>query len=256
MNSSPDHPDFTALALGEHIHGTPAQAVLDALRTSVAARNEADQIRATANCLAFALKGQPPLRLDDVRRNAVLHADIAAVRARFAEEDRAALAEEPAPAIERARRTWVYPTLAAAAVAAAAIMVMKFLPATATPALPNTPPVAKADDEPNDSIMVVPSTAQTPVRGRAHGPPPAPPAVDHAVKPPLPDKGQELSPASEPPSPVVQEKLPAIPAIPAPQLPSTKSPQSELAAPPAGISPPKKSEPGRFATPPPTRGKQ
>ena len=30
MNTTPDHPDFTALALGEHIHGNPARAVLDA----------------------------------------------------------------------------------------------------------------------------------------------------------------------------------------------------------------------------------
>src|SRR5688572_10233334 len=95
MNTSPDHPDFTALALGEHMHGTPAQAVIDALRTSVAARNEADQIRSTAQRLAFALKGERPERLDAERRHAILTADPAAVRARFAAEDAAAFIEEP-----------------------------------------------------------------------------------------------------------------------------------------------------------------
>ena len=249
MNTSPDHPDFTALALGEHIHGTPARAVLDALRTSVAARNEAEQIRATAHCLTFALKGQPPLRLDAVRRHAVLHADIAAVRVRFAAEDRAAFTEAPAPSVERQPRTWVYPTLAAAAVSAAAIMVMKFLPATASPSQPNTPPVVRTDDEPTGRVMVVPPAPDSPARGRTLVPAPVPAVVDHAVKPPLPDKGRELPPAGELSSPVVKEDPPTIPPMPAPHLPATLSPPRDVAPPPAGLSPAKKTDPGSFATP-------
>ena len=88
MNTTPDHPDFTALALGEHIHGAPARAVLDALRTSVAARQEAEQLRDTAAKLSLVLKGQPPQRLDNKRRNAIFNADIAALKERFAAEER------------------------------------------------------------------------------------------------------------------------------------------------------------------------
>ena len=157
MNTSPDHPDFTALALGEHIHGTPALTVIEALRTSVAARSEADRIRATGNQLAFALKGQPPLRLDDARRNAIFTADVAAVRARFALEERLALAGEPVTPVERAPRTWIYPTLAAAAVAVAAIMVMKFLPGAAASAPPGPAPMAQSDEELNGRVIVVPA---------------------------------------------------------------------------------------------------
>ena len=252
MNTSPDHPDFTALALGEHINGIPAQAVLDALRTSVSARNEAEQIRATANRLAFVLKGRPPVRLDDARRNAIFNADVAAVRARFSAEDRAALAEEPAPVVERAPRTWIYPTLAAAAVVVAAVIVMKFLPSPAD-VQPKAPPVAAENDEPTGRIMVESPTPNGPVRERNQGPGVAPAMVEHEVKPPLPDKGPALSPANEPPVQVVKETPPPRLLIPAPQ--PANAPPSESGTPPPGISPPTKILPGSFATPPKTPGK-
>ncbi len=251
MNTSPDHPDFTALALGEHIHGTPAQAVIEALRSSVAARSEADQIRATGNQLAFVLKGQPPLRLDDARRNAIFTADIAKVRARFAEEDRAALAIEPPAPVGRAPRTWVYPTLAAAAVAMAAIMVMKFLPGATASSQPNPAPVVQTDDELTGQLIVVPAPTQSPGRERTPGPSRAPAVVDHEVKPPLPQKGQELSPAPKPPSHLVRESPPAIPQIPAPQAPASNS------LPPEAVDPSavrRKHDPGKIAAPP-RRGK-
>ena len=252
MNTSPDHPDFTALALGEHINGIPAQAVLDALRTSVSARNEAEQIRATANQLAFVLKGQPPVRLNDARRSAIFNADVTAVRARFAAEDRAAVAEEPVPVVARAPRTWIYPTLAAAAVAVAAIIVMKFLPAPAD-VQPKAPPVAKESDEPTGRVMVVAPIPKSPVRERSHAPGVAPAMVEHAVKLPPPDKGQETSPANEPPVQVVKEVPLPSPVIPSPQPPN--SPPPEAGTPPPGVSPPIKILPGSFATPPKTPGK-
>ena len=43
------------MALGEHIDGTPPQAVLDALHQNPAARREADAIRSNAQRLASAL---------------------------------------------------------------------------------------------------------------------------------------------------------------------------------------------------------
>ncbi len=252
MNTSPDHPDFTALALGEHINGIPAQAVLDALRTSVSARHEADQIRATANQLAFVLKGQPPVRLDDARRNAIFNADVAAVRARFSAEDCAALAEEPGPVVERAPRTWIYPTLAAAAVAVAAIIVMKFLPSPAD-VQKEAPPIATENDEPTGRIMVESPTPNSPVRERNQGPGIGPVIVEQGVKPPLPDKGPALSPANEPPVQVVKEAPPPRPLVPSPLVPNSPPPESDT--PPPGISPPTKILPGSFATPPKTPGK-
>ena len=251
MNTSPDHPDFTALALGEHIHGTPAQAVIEALRTSVAARNEADQIRSTGNQLAFVLKGQPPLRLDDARRNAIFTADIATLRARFAEEDRAALAIEPPAPVERAPRTWIYPTLAAAAVTVAAIIVMKFLPGAAASPPPNPAPVVQTDDEPTGKLIAVPAAPQSPNRERAHGPAPAPAIADQEVKPPLPDKGPGLPPTPKPSPSIVRETPPSLPPIPAPRLPATNSLPPE-AMDPAAVK--RKPDPGNLAVPP-KRGK-
>lgn len=252
MNTSPDHPDFTALALGEHIHGTPAQAVIEALRTSVAARNEADQIRATGNHLAFVLKGQPPLRLDDARRNAIFTADIAAVRARFAEEDRSALADEPAMPVERTPHTWIYPTLAAAAVAVAAVMVMKFLPGATASSSTITAPVVQTNDEQGGGVIVVPAAPQNPSRERKPGPAPGPAVVEQESRPSMPEKGLELIQAPKPPAHIVRESPPAIPPIPAPHAPASNSPPPEAVDP---LAVKRRPDPDKIAVPPPKRGK-
>jgi hypothetical protein len=216
MNTSPDHPDFTALALGEHIHGTPAQAVIEALRTSVAARSEAEQIQTTARHLSFALKGQPPLRLDAERRNAILNADLDAVRTRFEEEERTALEFEPVRAAARRGRTWVYPTLAAAAVAAAAFFVLRLLPGYTPPS--QRPQGSVAEVEPGTGIInVTPPSRITPAK-RVTDPVQAPAAVavtPDPVQQPLP-QGRDL------PGPVdtdsVKEPRPDLPVLPAPQI--------------------------------------
>ena len=220
MNTSPDHPDFTALALGEHIHGAPAQAVLEALRTSVTARREAEEICTTARQLSFMLKGQPPLRLDSARRSAILNADPAAIRARFAEEDRiAAVAAPPAPVV-RPSRTWVYPTIAAAAVAVAAVMVLKLLPGYSTPSRAGKPPVADAADGdplPNGKILVTPVQP----RSRESTPPPSrrPRAPEVVNKPSgtvgAPVRGPELPLPVQPPA-MVKESPPVPPPLPVP----------------------------------------
>lgn len=211
MNTSPDHPDFTALALGEHIHGTPAQAVLEALRTSVSARHEAEQIRRTAQSLAFVLKGQPPQRLDEARRQAIFKANPAAVRARFAAEDQLSFKEEPAAPAPRAPRTWVYPTAAAAAVTVAAIMVMRLIPGYTAPPRREAPPVAESDPEPTGKIMVTTPATGAPGRERVSVNPPAPAIVNQESKLPPPEKGLDLPAPPAPPPAVVRETPPARP---------------------------------------------
>ena len=246
MNTSPDHPDFTALALGEHIHGTPAQAVLEALRTSVAARVEADQIQATARRLTLALKGQPPLRLDAGRRNAIFTADPVEIRARFAEEERAAFDEEPVfvPA-SRARRTWIIPTLAAAAVAVAGVVALRSLPGYTPPSQRKTPgeDVANTEHQPDRKIMVTPLKAPPP----AQTPVPSPaPAVVKEKAPSPPEQVRDLAPAIDPPVPpvIVKEVLPKIPVVPEREAPSADSPSLRDEG--SGISDiPRKRDPGR-----------
>ena len=72
MKSPADHPVFTAMALGEHIDGTPPQAVLDALHQNPAARREADAIRSTAQRLSSALGTSGSASLDPAARLAIL----------------------------------------------------------------------------------------------------------------------------------------------------------------------------------------
>lgn len=224
--NTPDHPDFTALALGEHIHGTPARAVLDALRTSVSARQEAEQIRDTAARLSFVLKGQPPQRLDSRRRNAILNADIAAVRARFAAEEREEEENEVAPpALRRPQRQWIYPVVAAAAVVAAAVVVLRLLPGSG----PSVAPQPKAgvaqqngDEDPGGRIMVTPgdsASPRSPVRGT--------PAIAITVKqePVAPPSPASPVPAPQPSTPAeLVKQLPPAEVAPAVETPLTKPP--------------------------------
>jgi hypothetical protein len=217
MNTSPDHPDFTALALGEHIHGAPAQTVLEALRTSVAARVEAEQIQFTARRLTFALKGQPPLRLDAGRRNAIFTADPAEIRARFAEEERAAFAEEPVfVQASKTRRTWIFPTLAAAAVAVAALVALRSLPGYTPPSQRNVPgeDVANMEKEPDRKIMVTPPIVPSPPRIPVQSPAPA--IAKEEPAPPPPQQVRDVPPAADPPAPpvVVKEVFPRVPVPP------------------------------------------
>jgi hypothetical protein len=226
MNTSPDHPDFTALALGEHIHGTPAQAVLEALRTSVAARVEAEQIQLTARQLAFALKGQPPQRLDAARRNSVLTADPAAVRARFEEEELAAFETEPLVSAARSRPGWVYPTLAAAAVAAAAFVALRLLPGYTPPSQRGGDPVTEVAPAGSGVINVTPQ--KTP-RTRVPDPVRTPTSVAVTQEPaPQPPKSSELpSPAG--PAEFIREVPPQFPVLPGAHGPSSEN----YAAPPS-----------------------
>lgn len=225
--NTPDHPDFTALALGEHIHGTPARAVLDALRTSVSARQEAEQIRDTAARLSFVLKGQPPQRLDSKRRNAILNADIAAVRARFAAEDREEEETETAPpVVRRPQRQWLYPAAAAAAVVAAAVVVLRLLPGSGPAIAPQQPKAGLAqqngDEDPGGRVFMSsadPAATRAPARGT--------PAIAIAVKPQAvaPPSPGSPGPAPQPPTPAeLVKQLPPAEVAPAVETPLTKPP--------------------------------
>jgi hypothetical protein len=231
--NTPDHPDFTALALGEHIHGTPARAVLDALRTSVAARQEAEHIRVTAAKLSLVLKGQPPQRLDHRRRNEVLHADAAAVRARFLAEERAEAAEIefiPPPVVRR-RRTWVTPALSSAAVAAAAVLILKLLPAGGS-AGPSTAPVTAESDDPSGRILVQPVRAEGPLSS-VPGAPALPEIAAHS--PPVPPQETPAAPTAELPAEVLPQPPPAKagPVLePLPTRPPWRPNPRDYAAPP------------------------
>lgn len=241
MNTSPDHPDFTALALGEHISGTPTQAVLEALRTNVAARREAEQIRAAAGSLAFVLKGQPPQGLDEARRRAILHADSAAVRARFAAEESAASARESvAPAVRR-RHLWLYPGIVAAAAAVAGFFVLRVLPGYSTPAQNSNDPVAnsEAGAEPNGKIMVTPASVKDAAKPYSHRTPP-PGIVDRSAAVPAPEKDPMPAPEEKV---LVKDSPLQLPVLPAPAPASPKSL-------PAGGTHPKLDPAANYATPP------
>lgn len=220
MNTTPDHPDFTALALGEHIHGAPARAVLDALRTSVAARQEAEQLRETAATLAFVLKGQPPQRLDAKRRNAIFNADVEALRARFAAEEREEEAADAAPLpIPRRQKSWIYPAAAVAAIVAVTVAVLNVLPGGERPQRKPSTAMVDSDGDPVGRILVTPATPSAPsvTPGRKEAPgvaiqeKPAPPEVPGAVP----------APPLQPPADLAQK--PTAPAVtPVPESPRHK----------------------------------
>ena len=230
MNTTPDHPDFTALALGEHILGAPSQVVTEALRTSVAARNEAEQIRLTARKLSMVLKGQPVARLDASRRNAIFNADVTRVHARFAAEEAAAAALAlvllPDPVTVR-RRSWWLPAAAAAVIVTGAVAAFTMFPAQRPPS--SGAPLAQQPVTPGDKVnievgtpaiaaprrtqpppLVVKSTAPAlpqispaPLKSAPALPPVAPPAMVHQ-----PDKRPDFKPEATPPPPALREPLP------------------------------------------------
>ncbi|HWB07448.1 MAG TPA: hypothetical protein VG796_30775 [Verrucomicrobiales bacterium] len=225
MNTSPDHPDFTALALGEHIHGTPARAVIEALRTSVSARAEAEQIQNAGRLLSCVLKNQPPLRLDANRRNAIFAADIDAVRARFEEEERAAFEEEDAVPVVRRRQTWIFPAAAAAAIAVTVVAALRLLPGYSSSRATQDP----LTGEPDNIIRVTPGNSagekSVPIHIRQQSPAIA---EKEAPSPVLP-QGSDLPAPPEAPV-IVKEPMPQFPVIPA-------TPPADYASPPAPGTP-------------------
>ncbi len=246
MNTSPDHPDFTALSLGEHIHGTPAQALLETLRTSVAARVEAEQIQSVARDLSLALRTTPSLMLDATRRDAIFTADREALRARFAQEELDARVEEPVvmtPA-RRPRPTWIFPTAAAAAAAVAAFLALRFLPGVpasstaATPAVQRDHKLTVVRDTPH-LLPRMPNPATIPPQTVANqGTTPAlPPQVDPAPS----------SQGPRTPPPAVVNTPPRLPDMPSPPANRKRDPALDL---PPILRPPKAPlPPGMVASP-------
>lgn len=83
MHPSSDHPDFTALALGEHLHGTPEPEILKALRSAPSGPSEAEAVRRTAKRLAAALHSEPLPAPDPTLRAAILAATPESLAQRF-----------------------------------------------------------------------------------------------------------------------------------------------------------------------------
>ena len=84
MHPSSDHPDFTALALGEHLHGAPEPEILQALRSAPTGPAEAEAVRRTAARLAAALHREPLPAPDPTLRAAILAATPESLAQRFA----------------------------------------------------------------------------------------------------------------------------------------------------------------------------
>lgn len=240
MNHPADHPDFTAMALGEHIQGTPAQHILEALRSSVSARREADAIHDTGRLLGAALRDEPELRLDAARRHAIFRADPEAVRARFAAEEADAAAARPFSAPRAAaapRRTWLVPTAAAAAVAIAGYW---FLTHTRGPGRSGTRPAVAAEEdanpEPTGSVRAMLPKGRDGTTNRDLAParelPPRRPVREVpqiVVQPPAAaPKAPQVSPPTVPPPALVDAPpTPAPKAGPMPEIPLQPAPAAD-----------------------------
>jgi hypothetical protein len=182
------------------------------------------------------LTGQPVTRLDSARRNAIFNADVAAVRARFAAEEAAALAEGPVllpdAAPVRRRRSWVLPAAAAAVLAISATAALKLF--SGQPQTPREVPVAVSEKPlpPEEKVNI------------AIAPPAAPGVKPHQAPPQVIVKSTApaLPPLSPPPAvaqaPVVPPALvqqPVVPAEPKPEAasvpPALKEPVPDFATP-------------------------
>jgi hypothetical protein len=222
MKSPADHPDFTAMAIGEHIDGTPPQAVLDALHQNPAARREADAIRSTAQRLSSALGSSGSHSLDSAARLAILNADPAAVRARFAAESSPQPASSPATTRPRPRHdrySWVVPTAAAAAVVIAGWF---FLNNTRIRQRSGNPSAQDENPEPTGFVRATPPDKSSPPQ-RRNIPRHTPGAVTTEIvaDPAIPAPGSS-SQLPVMPAPAVANEDPAR--SPMPQLPKSATP--------------------------------
>jgi hypothetical protein len=222
MKSPADHPDFTAMAIGEHIDGTPPQAVLDALHQNPAARREADAIRSTAQRLSSALGSSGSHSLDSAARLAILNADPAAVRARFATESSTQPASSPATTRPRPRHdrySWVVPTAAAAAVVIAGWF---FLNNTRIRQRSGNPSAQDENPEPTGFVRATPPDKSSPPQ-RRNIPRHTPGAVTTEIvaDPAIPAPGSS-SQLPVMPAPAVANEDPAR--SPMPQLPKSATP--------------------------------
>jgi len=233
MKSPADHPDFTAMAIGEHIDGTPPQAVLDALHQNPAARREADAIRSTAQRLSSTLGSSGSHSLDSAARLAILNADPAAVRARFAAESSPQSASTPAntrPRPRHDRYSWVVPTAAAAAVVIAGWF---FLNNTRIRQRSNNPSAQDENPEPTGFVRATPPDKSTqPQRRDIPRHTPGAVTAEIVADPAIPAPGSS-SQLPVMPAPAVANEDP--PRSPMPQLPKSvtppASPSSLFAAP-------------------------
>lgn len=209
MSPSPDHPQFTANALGE-IPPSGRAAFEAGLRRSPEHRAEAAGIRRAADRLTAALKSEPALHLTPAQRVAVLDPAsaqrIAALDSVSAQRipvlDPASGPATPvgksaaaAPARRGARPAWVGPTLATTGIAAAIVLGLNVFSGV-------RPGGASGEKSPQG----IPTVAIQPVKS-SH---PATPAGTHAPNPVLVNAG--ATPGQPLPLPMpMPQPMPVLP---------------------------------------------
>jgi len=199
MHPSSDHPDFTALALGEHLHGAPEPQVLKALRTPPTGPAEAEAVRRTAERLAAALHSEPLPAPDPSLRAAILAATPESLAQRFA--------GTPSHASPTPRRTrplpWLRPLAACAALTLASALFLQRQRPQATPA---DNPTAEFT-EPTGFVRStpLPRTSPTQQRKRSESAAPLKNVASQLPQPPdtTPSPSTALpAPSSRPPLPI------------------------------------------------------
>ena len=222
MNTPVDHPEFTALAIGETIDPTVAREISAALRQDTAARQEAAELHAAAASLRQALMREAQPGLDEVRRRRVLEATPGQALELLGAGEEEAVADvvplrfsrnHPAPS---QARIW----LGVAAGAAVFIMVARLIPTGKSPIKPEVDPMADAvrlstpgkvnggagrvGPAELPSIVTAPAVPASPESERSAPLPPLPrvaPASGLARLPVSPAVSPELSPPAAAPSP-------------------------------------------------------
>jgi len=204
MHPSSDHPDFTALALGEHLHGAPEPEILKALRSAPTGPAEAQAVRRTAERLAAAFQSEPLPAPDPALRAAILAATPESLAERFA--------VRTPPATRPHQRTrplpWLRPLAACAAVILAATLLIQRQRTQTTTARPVSDPTAEFTD-PTGFVRSTPLPRPSQSQQRK-GPESAAPLKDLASQLPQPADSTP-SPSTALPSPATRPPLPIRP---------------------------------------------
>jgi hypothetical protein len=202
MHPSSDHPDFTALALGEHLHGAPEPEILQALRSAPTGPAEAEAVRRTAERLAAAFHREPLTAPDPTLRAAILAATPESLAQRFAGTS--------IPTTRTNRRTrprpWLRSLAACAAVTLATSLFLQRQRPQTTPSNPAGDPSAEFT-EPTGFVRSTPLPRPSPAQPRKR-PDSAAPLKNVASKLPQPSDSTPNpstalpTPSTRPPAPI------------------------------------------------------
>ncbi|MFN5961004.1 MAG: hypothetical protein ACK5CW_05945, partial [Verrucomicrobiota bacterium] len=159
MHPSSDHPDFTALALGEHLHGAPEPEILQALRSAPTGPAEAEAVRRTAERLAAAFHREPLPAPDPTLRAVILAATPESLAQRFAGTS------PPTTRTNRRTRPWLRPLAACAAITLATTLFLQRQRPQANPSNPAGNPSAEFT-EPTGFVRSTPLPRPSPAQPR------------------------------------------------------------------------------------------